>query len=198
MRRAQWYAAAGIAAVAAVGLTVGAGPGTSASASGRHALYASHSATIAQPTIAVSAAPVQPAVLETASKAPSNPATLKKSCTLWFNHTAGKPKDKTPGHSLWVTKKPHRTVNYRYNWDSQYAVVATWKPVIWGFMNRSCLGSPAHPVGGDWSNICQRTSRSTRGGCAASRRSTSATTINGWSAGSTTGTTSSSTARAGR
>jgi hypothetical protein len=99
----------------------------------------------------VSAAPA-PAVASSdaiaASKAPTNPAALKKSCTLWFNYTPGKPMDKAPGHSLLVKKTPGRTVNYRYNWDAHYAVVSTWSPVVWGFMNRTCLGAPAHHVGG--------------------------------------------------
>jgi hypothetical protein len=103
----------------------------------------------------ISTATAKPAAVSVASKAPTNPAPLKKSCTLWFNYTPGKPMDHTPGHHLWVAKKikvngktKTRTVNYRYNWDAHYAVVSTWNPVVWGFMNRTCLGAPAHKVGG--------------------------------------------------
>jgi hypothetical protein len=83
-----------------------------------------------------------------ASKAPSNPAALKKSCSLWFNYTPHRPMDKAPGHSIVVQHTKGRTINYRYNWDSHYAVVSTWQPVIWGFMNRNCLAAPKHKVGG--------------------------------------------------
>jgi hypothetical protein len=83
-----------------------------------------------------------------ASKAPTNPAVLKKSCPLWFNYTPHLPMDKAPGHSIIVQETKGRTVNYRYNWDSHYAVVSTWQPVVWGFMNRKCLGAPKHGVGG--------------------------------------------------
>ncbi|MEV5704015.1 hypothetical protein [Actinoallomurus sp. NPDC052274] len=84
-----------------------------------------------------------------AAQAPTNPAPLKKSCTLWFNYTPHRAMDKTPGHSVTVAKGNGRTVNYRYNWDTHYAVVSTWgSGAVWGFMNRSCLGKPKHAVGG--------------------------------------------------
>ncbi|GAA0371078.1 hypothetical protein NE235_29410 [Actinoallomurus spadix] len=84
-----------------------------------------------------------------AAQAPTNPAKLKKSCTLWFNYTPHQAMDKAPGHSVPVQAGKGRTVNYRYNWDSHYAVVSTWgSSGVWGFINRSCLGRPKHAVGG--------------------------------------------------
>lgn len=83
------------------------------------------------------------------SKAPSNPASLQTTCKLWFNYTPGQKMDDAPGHFIVVTAQSGTTVNYRYNWDGKYAVVGTWgSDGIWGFMNRNCLGTPKHKVGG--------------------------------------------------
>ncbi|MCO5968436.1 hypothetical protein [Actinoallomurus soli] len=102
-----------------------------------------------------------------AAQAPTNPAKLKKSCTLWYNYTPHRAMDKAPGHSVPVKAGNGRTVNDRYNWDSHYAVVSTWgSPAVWGFMNRSCLGKPEHAVGGRLTeHLSSRVAKHTRYMC---------------------------------